>query len=93
MPESDLEIMRRLDRLHLEFPFARYRDWIADTARQLGWPLPSDRHNDREGNSQSRRSSPLMAARLPIGATTGEFAHPQTESAACQRDPVVPVLP
>ena len=37
MPEADLAIMRRLDRLHLEFPFAGSRmmsDWRGNNGRQ-----------------------------------------------------------
>src|SRR5215216_2904697 len=52
----------------------------SSTACAVGWAKARDLGVAWWANSRSRRPSPLMAARPPISAAKGEFAHPTSLS-------------
>jgi hypothetical protein len=56
VPEADLAIMRRLDRLHLEYPFAGSE--APDFPRQRPRPLPANpRECRRFSHTRTKRST------------------------------------
>ena len=78
MPEADLAIMRRLDRLHLEFPFAGSRMLqgllVAEGCKIGRRHVKTLMQRMGIGRSKDTRSSLLHPAATPLGSLTAADA-------------------